>query len=224
MPLRLVSGLGSIEEAEAFQWAADHGADVISVGLGSSRPRLVGPSDPQHGASTRCRTRRDGDRRRGGHRTRRRMRHLLGGRQRQRERGQRRLRQLRAGHRRRRLQRLERPQRVQRHGRRRLLHVRVEPWPRVVHAGISTTDRSGHEGYNPGDTTPGDAAGNYTNSFGGTSSACLGVAGVPPLMLAVNGDLTREALRDLLRDSFDRIDAPKATMTRPATACMAMAA
>jgi hypothetical protein len=30
MPLRLVSGLGSQDEADAVAWAADHGADVIS--------------------------------------------------------------------------------------------------------------------------------------------------------------------------------------------------
>lgn len=30
MPIRLASGLGSIREAQAFRWAADNGADVIS--------------------------------------------------------------------------------------------------------------------------------------------------------------------------------------------------
>ena len=30
MPIRLASGLGSQAEADAFEWAADHGADVIS--------------------------------------------------------------------------------------------------------------------------------------------------------------------------------------------------
>ena len=66
--------------------------------------------------------------------------------------------------------------------------------------GIWTTDRSGLEGYNPGDTTLGDEEGDYTNSFGGTSSACPGVAGVAALILSVNRDLTWGEVRDVLKD------------------------
>ena len=73
--------------------------------------------------------------------------------------------------------------------------------------GIWTTDRSGAEGYNPGDTTLGDEAGDYTNSFGGTSSACPGVAGVAALILARQpASSAGSEVRDLLRASCDRID------------------
>jgi subtilisin family serine protease len=72
--------------------------------------------------------------------------------------------------------------------------------------GIWTTDRSGTEGYNAGNTTLGDSGGDYTNSFGGTSSACPGVAGVAALALAHNPELTSEEVKDILRQSCDRID------------------
>jgi subtilisin family serine protease len=72
--------------------------------------------------------------------------------------------------------------------------------------GIWTTDRTGADGYNPGDTSLGDAAGDYVNSFGGTSSACPGVAGVAALVLSVNPELTWEQVRDVLKDCCDRID------------------
>jgi len=48
MPLRLRSFLGSQSEAEAFQWAADHGADVISCSWGPSDGRWWDSSDPMH--------------------------------------------------------------------------------------------------------------------------------------------------------------------------------
>jgi subtilisin family serine protease len=72
--------------------------------------------------------------------------------------------------------------------------------------GIWTTDRSGREGYNSGDSSLGDGDGHYTNSFGGTSSACPGVAGVVALVLACNPDLRWDEVKDLLRASCDRID------------------
>jgi len=72
--------------------------------------------------------------------------------------------------------------------------------------GIWTTDRSGTPGYNPGQTSRGDAAGDYTNSFGGTSSACPGVAGVVALMLGRNPELRFDEVRDILRRSATRID------------------
>lgn len=73
--------------------------------------------------------------------------------------------------------------------------------------GIWTTDRSGTEGYNPGQTTQGDAEGNYTNSFGGTSSACPGAAGVAALVIARNPSLRWDEVKDILKHSCDRIDA-----------------
>jgi subtilisin family serine protease len=71
--------------------------------------------------------------------------------------------------------------------------------------GIWTTDRTGHAGYNPGSLSQGDLAGNYTNSFGGTSSACPGVAGVVALILAAKPALTSAQVKDVIRISCDRI-------------------
>ena len=72
--------------------------------------------------------------------------------------------------------------------------------------GIWTTDRSGPDGYNPGQVSRGDAAGNYVNDFGGTSSACPGVAGVAALVLARNPSLRWDEVKDLLKRSCDQID------------------
>jgi subtilisin-like proprotein convertase family protein len=73
--------------------------------------------------------------------------------------------------------------------------------------GIWTTDRTGGRGYNQGNAGAGDAAGNYTNSFGGTSSACPGAAGVAALVLARNPALRWDEVRDVLKRCADRIDA-----------------
>ena len=78
--------------------------------------------------------------------------------------------------------------------------------PAPLTPGIWTTDRSGLPGYNPGSTTQGDDAGNYTNSFGGTSSACPGVAGVAALILSVNPALRWDEVKEILKDCCDRID------------------
>ena len=72
--------------------------------------------------------------------------------------------------------------------------------------GIWTTDRAGRSGYNPGLAELGDAAGDFTNDFGGTSSACPGVAGVAALILARNPNLRWEEVREILRRSCDPID------------------
>jgi subtilisin family serine protease len=79
--------------------------------------------------------------------------------------------------------------------------------PTRLTTGIWTTDNSGPAGYNPGQVSKGDAAGHYTNSFGGTSSACPGAAGVAALVLARNPDLRWDQVRDVLKQSCDRIDA-----------------
>ncbi len=76
----------------------------------------------------------------------------------------------------------------------------------VMTSGIWTTDRSGMEGYNSGDESLGDLAGNYTNSFGGTSSAAPGVAGVAALVLAANPKLRWDAVKDILKRCCERID------------------
>lgn len=74
--------------------------------------------------------------------------------------------------------------------------------------GIWTIDRTGPDGYNRGGpaTRSGDPKGNYCNSFGGTSSATPGVAGVAALVLAVAPSLTHQEVRDIIKGSCDRID------------------
>jgi hypothetical protein len=76
------------------------------------------------------------------------------------------------------------------------------PWPEKGHPapltpGIWTTDRTGRVGYSDDD---------YTNSFGGTSSACPGAAGVAALVLSSHDSLRWDAVRDLMRRSCEKID------------------
>ncbi len=78
--------------------------------------------------------------------------------------------------------------------------------PAPLTAGIWTTDRTGSPGYNSGKSSEGDTRGNYTNSFGGTSSACPGAAGVAALVLSVNPTLKWQEVRDILKQSCDKID------------------
>ncbi len=78
------------------------------------------------------------------------------------------------------------------------------PYPLTT--GIWTTDRIGADGYNDGSSGDGDTLGNYTNSFGGTSSACPGAAGVCALMLSVNPQLSWVDVREILKKSSDKID------------------
>ncbi len=72
--------------------------------------------------------------------------------------------------------------------------------------GIWTTDRSGPLGYNHGSPTLGDTAGHFTHDFGGTSSSCPGVAGVAALILARNPNLRWDEVKDVIKHSCDRID------------------
>lgn len=69
--------------------------------------------------------------------------------------------------------------------------------PAPLSEGLRTTDRVGNVGYSPD---------NYTNSFGGTSAACPGAAGIVALMLAANPNLTPPQVKDLIRQSCVRID------------------
>ena len=78
--------------------------------------------------------------------------------------------------------------------------------PRPITPGIWTTDRVGRHGYNNGQLILGDEDGNFTNSFGGTSSSCPGAAGVAALVLSVNPELKGHEVRDILRRACDRID------------------
>jgi len=70
--------------------------------------------------------------------------------------------------------------------------------PDPLTTGIYTTDRQGKAGYNP--------KGDYTDNFGGTSSACPGVAGTAALILAANPELTWLQVREIIKDTSDKID------------------
>jgi subtilisin-like proprotein convertase family protein len=63
-------------------------------------------------------------------------------------------------------------------------------------AGMFTTDQIGAAGYD---------AGNFTNNFGGTSSATPIVAGVAALVLSANPDLTAQQVKRILQDTADKI-------------------
>ena len=69
--------------------------------------------------------------------------------------------------------------------------------PEPLTSGIYTADRSGAQGYSMKD---------YTDSFGGTSSATPGVAGLAALMLSVNPDLTVKEIKENLKAACVKID------------------
>lgn len=75
-----------------------------------------------------------------------------------------------------------------------------------VTSGIWTTDFTGTGGYNPMNVAYGDAAGNYTSSFGGTSAAAPLAAGVAALLLSREPGLTREEATARLLSTADRAD------------------
>ncbi len=54
-------------------------------------------------------------------------------------------------------------------------------------------------GYTHCSLQKGDPAGHYSNSFGDTSSACHGVAGVGALILARNSALRWDQVREVLK-------------------------
>ncbi|MEL6137178.1 MAG: S8 family serine peptidase [Cyanobacteria bacterium J06628_6] len=62
--------------------------------------------------------------------------------------------------------------------------------------GMVTCDRTGPSGYGEGD---------YTYTFGGTSSACPVVAGVAGLMLSANPNLEAWEVKQILQDTADKI-------------------
>jgi subtilisin family serine protease len=70
---------------------------------------------------------------------------------------------------------------------------------------IFTTDRRGVDGYNSGDANLGDPAGDYTNDFGGTSSATPLAAGVAGLILSANPALTALEVKEVLELTADKI-------------------
>lgn len=66
---------------------------------------------------------------------------------------------------------------------------------------ISTTDRQGTSGYN----TSAGTAGNYTDDFNGTSSACPHAAGVAGLILSANSCLTRTEVEQIMKRTSRKI-------------------
>ncbi len=66
---------------------------------------------------------------------------------------------------------------------------------------IPTTDRQGSNGYN---TQPG-TAGNYTQNFNGTSSACPQIAAVAALILSVNPNLTSQEVSNILESTTQKV-------------------
>jgi subtilisin family serine protease len=83
--------------------------------------------------------------------------------------------------------------------------------PKPLTPGIWTADISGSGGRNRGGTfgrvdPSEDTTGHYTATFGGTSSACPGAAGVAALILSINPDLKGEQVRDMLKNACDKID------------------
>lgn len=71
--------------------------------------------------------------------------------------------------------------------------------------GIFTTDVSiPNRGFNVGTAAAGGTDGLHTNSFGGTSSATPLTAGVAALVLSVNPDLTRDQVKQVLKDTADK--------------------
>lgn len=215
MPIRLASGLGSQQEANAFRWAADNGADVISCSWGPEDGAWFDPTDPQHNrkvflpASTKLAIDYATNQGRGGKGC-----VVL----------------FAAGNGNESVdndgyasyERVIAVAACNDQGKRSVYSDFGNAiwcafpssdfgYPQFSHpdpltTGIWTTDRTGNRGYNKGFVADGDTTGNYTNSFGGTSSACPGAAGVAALVLSVNPNLRWQEVKDLFKRSCDRID------------------
>jgi subtilisin family serine protease len=71
---------------------------------------------------------------------------------------------------------------------------------------IWTTDLPGWDGFNFGTAVLGDRRGHYTGRFGGTSAACPLVAGLAGLILSVNPELTADQVRQIITETSDKID------------------
>lgn len=207
MPIRLRSGLGSMAEANAFAWAADHGADVISCSWGPTDGEWWNPDDPVHmhvtpmPDSTRLAI--DYARNKG-------------------RKGKGCAILFAAGN------GNEDIANDGYSGNPNIITVAAcndtgkrsvysdfgkniwisfpsgdyafKPYkhPAPISSGLRTTDRVKREGYTPE---------NYLNTFGGTSGACPGMAGVCALILGVNPNLSFLELKELIRISCQKIDA-----------------
>ncbi len=221
MPIRLVANLGSQAEADAFEWAADHGADVISCSWGPADGQWWNPSDSRHNEkvllpdSTRLAIDYAVSRGRSGRGC---------------------VITWAAGNGNENVEndgyasydKVIAVAACNDRGTRSVYSDYGEAvWcafpssdfghppfdhPAPQTPGIWTTDREGSAGYNPGvlnpaeDNPPGDDHGNYTDSFGGTSSACPGIAGIAALVLSANPQLRWDEVKDILRRAADKID------------------
>jgi subtilisin family serine protease len=218
MPIRMISQLGSQQEADAFFWAASNGADVISCSWGPVDGEWFRPNDPRHTMrtplppSTRLAIDHAVTQGRGGKGC-----VIL----------------FAAGNGNESVdldgyasyQNVLAVAACNDRGKRSIYSDKgdavfcafpsndfrwaPENHPAPLTPGIWTTDVSGNGGYNPDPETgaiTGDPKGNYTNSFGGTSSACPGTAGVVALVLSRNPTLRWQEVKDVMRRSCDRID------------------
>ncbi|MBK6996696.1 MAG: S8 family serine peptidase [Lewinellaceae bacterium] len=206
MPIRLRSGLGSMSEANAFVWAADHGADVISCSWGPADGDWWKPDDPLH---TRTVALPDS--------TRLAMKYAL-------SKGRKGLGCVilfAAGNGNENVMNdgycsfegVITVAACNDSGKRSVYSdygkavwvsfpsgdFEYPPFqhPAPFSEGLRTTDRLGKPGY---------AEGDYTNAFGGTSGACPGMAGVVALILAANPTLSQKKVKQLVRSSCVRID------------------
>jgi subtilisin family serine protease len=209
MPIRLRSGLGSMAEANAFAWAADHGADVISCSWGPTDGEWWNPADPVHNRVTMLPDS-----------TRLAMDYALTkGRK-----GKGCVILFAAGNGN---ESTDNDGYVSYPGvitvaacndtGKRSVYSDYGPqvwvsfpsgdfaWRALQHPaplseGLRTTDRSSKDGYSMAE---------YTNSFGGTSGACPGMAGVVALMLGANPALTPAQVKEIIAASCDIIDKEK---------------
>jgi subtilisin family serine protease len=207
MPVRLSSNLGSVAEAEAFVWAADNGADIISCSWGPEDGNWSDPDDPVHFAetglpdSTRLAIEYAINKGRGGKGC---VIFFAAGNGNEdcgydgyancdkviavaacNDTGKRCV--------------------YSDYGKNVWCSFPSSDFgykqfdhPEPLTKGIYTTDRSGKEGYNP--------EGDYTDSFGGTSSSCPGAAGTAALILSADPDLTWFRVREIIRDTSDKVD------------------
>lgn len=73
------------------------------------------------------------------------------------------------------------------------------------HVGIVTTDRTGNDGFNIASSSTDLTDKSYTQLFMGTSASAAIVSGVSASVIATNGSLSAEAVKQIIRDTADEI-------------------